>query len=122
MKAQTKLERVFEEKGVSQGGERYLRVSDARDLIERLKEVGCAVVGIEGVELTEEETRPLIDTIADFSKDPHESWRGYVLDCAWQARNFLDTLPDRETIYVTLTALSQDEWERYRNGEGDQGE
>jgi hypothetical protein len=118
MNAEEKVEEVFEEKGVSRGGEQYLRVPDARELVAELKEAGCAVVGIEGVELMEEETRPLMDTIADFSKDPDDTWRGYVLDCAWQARNFLDTLPDRETIYVTLTALSRDEWEKYEGAEG----
>lgn len=118
MNAQEKVEQVFEEKGVSRGGEQYLRVPAARDLIDELKEGGCAVVGIEGVELTEEETRPLMDTIADFSKDPEDTWRGYVLDCAWQARAFVDTLPDRDTIYVTLTALSREEWEEYGGTEG----
>lgn len=107
-------------KGVSRGGERYLRAPVARDLVDELKEAGCAGVSIEGVELTEEETRPLMDTIADFSKDPDETWRDYVLDCAWQARAFVETLPDRETIYVTLVALSRDEWERHRDGEGNQ--
>ncbi|MFB6232098.1 MAG: hypothetical protein ABEL04_13190 [Salinibacter sp.] len=116
--AQEKVEQVFEEKGVSRGGEQYLRVPDARDLIEELKEAGCAVVGIGGVELTEEETRPLMDTTADFSKDPEDTWQGYVFDCAWQARAFVDTLPDWDTIYVTLAALSREEWEEYGGPEG----
>jgi hypothetical protein len=111
MSAQKKVERVFQEKGVSREGKRYLRAPHARELIEELKEAGCAVVDIEGVELTEEETRPLMDTVADFSRDPESTWRGYVLDCAWQAGVFVDTLPDRDTIYVTLTALSREEWE-----------
>lgn len=122
MNAQKKVEQVFQEKGVSRGGERYLRVPDARDLVEELKEANCAIVGIEGVELLEDEIRPLMDTIADFSKDPEDTWKGYVLDCAWQARNFLDTLPDRETIYVTLTALSRDEWKRHGEEKGDRRE
>lgn len=113
MNAQERVEQVFEEKGVSRGGERYLRISDARDLLADLVDAGRAVVGIEGVELTEGETRPLPEAIADFSNRPDISWRAYVRQCAAQAKEFLGALPDRETVYVTLTTFSRDEWRQY---------
>lgn len=53
METQARIEQVFQEKGVARGGERYLRVSDARDLLADLVDAGRAVVGIEGVELRE---------------------------------------------------------------------
>ncbi|MFB6279346.1 MAG: hypothetical protein ABEK75_07560 [Salinibacter sp.] len=113
METQARIEQVFQEKGVARGGEQYLRVSDARDLLADLVDAGRAVVGIDGVELREGETRPLSEAIADFSQRRDDSWRAYVRRCATQAKEFLDTLPDRETVYVALTTFSRDEWRQY---------
>lgn len=113
METQARIEQAFQEKGVARGGERYLRVSDARDLLVDLVDADRAVVGIEGVELRKGETRPLPEAIADFSNRSDIPWRTYVRRCAAQAKDFLDTLPDRETVYVTLTTFSRDEWRQY---------
>jgi len=113
METQSRIDQVFQEKGVARGGERYLQISDARDLLADLVDAERAVVGIEGVELTEGETRPLPEAIADFSNRPDISWRAYVRRCAARAKEFLDTLPDRETVCVTLTTFSRDEWRQY---------
>jgi hypothetical protein len=112
MNAQEKVEQFFEKKGVSRGSEPYLRVSDAQDLLPDLADAGRAVVGVEGVELRESETRPLSGAIADFSDRPNIPWRTYVRRCAAQAKEFLNTLPDRETVYVTLTTPTRDVWKQ----------
>jgi hypothetical protein len=113
METQARIEQAFQEKGVARGGEWYLRVSDARDLLADLVDAGRAVVGIEGVELREGETRPLSEAIADFSPRRDDPWRAYVRRCATQAKAFLNSLPERENLFVALTTLSRDEWEQY---------
>jgi hypothetical protein len=118
METKSKIERMLEEKGVPRGGETYLSVSDARDLLADFVEAERAVVGIEGVELTDEETRPLPDAIADFSGRLEEPWPASVQKCAAKARTFLGQLPNRETVFVTLTTLTRDEWMQYRESAG----
>lgn len=114
METKSKIERTLEKKGVSRGGEQYLRISDARDLLADFVEAERVVVGIEGVELTDEATRPLPGAIADFSGQLDDPWSASVRQCAERARFFLSQLPDRERVFVTLTTLSRDEWMEYR--------
>jgi hypothetical protein len=84
---------------------------DARRLIRSSAASGRAVIGIDAVELTDTQTQPRHDLIADFSGHEADTWDDYVTSCHAAARRFLRRLPPDDRLYVTLTFLSRDEWE-----------
>jgi len=122
MNTRTKIDDAFEEIGVRRGGELYFSVSDALRLVDYSVEEGMAVVGIEGVEIVDGRTRPVSDAIADFSNREGKPWNEFVQSCRTAAKDYLQQLPPRRDLHVTLTVLSREEWRRYGSPEDAQPE
>jgi hypothetical protein len=107
---------------VRRGGETYFSIVDALRLVDKSADEELAVIGVEGVEITEEGVRPVSDAIADFSNREGKPWSEFVQSCRTAAKNYLQHLPSRRDLHVTLTVLSREEWRRYGSPEGAQPE
>jgi hypothetical protein len=112
METRTTIDDAFEEVGLRRGGELYVSIEDALQLVHQCAEENRAVVGVEGVKLGTRTTQPVPDAVADFSFRDGQRWLEFVESCREDAVDFLHQLDSHPDLYVTLTVLSSEEWER----------
>lgn len=69
------IEQEFAPRGILRGSVLYLRKKDALDMVQRCRERGIRVLGIDGFLLTEQAMQPLMEKSIDLSGlDPDAAW------------------------------------------------
>ena len=69
MRTKEEIEAEFAGKGVERGGLLLLPVSEALAMIKRCCESGLRILGIDGFNITDEVTQPLMEHSIDLSRD-----------------------------------------------------
>lgn len=99
------LER-FRDRGYDSGGELYLSVPDARELVAAAHDAGQVVLGLEAAQVEHGRIQPMLDQIADFSSLAAENWRSRVERSSRAALQFLEQLPSDPSVWVTVVLSS----------------
>jgi len=104
----------FRRRGIVRGGELLLAPGDALDIVSRCEANNLAVIGIEGMQVSDDHTTPLQDFIADCSSASAATWNEYRDIASACSRAFLTRLPARSSLFVSLTVIGADEWSSER--------
>ena len=102
----------FNRRGTLRGGELYLPLGAALDLIRVCEENGLTVVGVEGFVIDGGKTAPLMDAIGDFSGTAAKSWEEYRRLNNGAAEVFLKNRRPDDRVAYSVTVLSEPEWHR----------
>jgi hypothetical protein len=93
----THIEDEFSPKGIYRGGILFLRPHDAIDMVNRCRQLGTRVLGIDGFVLSENATQPDLANSADYS---------YIneITLSWdQAEEFLKQRLDSGMFFEVVT-------------------
>lgn len=94
------------------GNEMYFEPEVAIQFLAACEENNLAVIGIEGFIFDDPALMPQVDLIADYSASGEKSWRSFRDSCNRDAAHFLQQLPQRQNLVLSLTVLSGKEWKK----------
>jgi hypothetical protein len=87
------------------GGEVLLSPGYALKVVSLCDRNELAVIGIESFRLSNDETEPLLDLIADCSQAVSSDWGTYRTAANNCARSFLAQLPPMPSLYLSLVGI-----------------
>lgn len=96
----------FTSSSVTRGGEIFLPPGVALQALNALETADFAVVGIEGVRVTQDATEPDLDLIAACADESQLDWDTYRRTANECARRFLTQLPARADLFVSFGTQS----------------
>jgi hypothetical protein len=110
----------FPADAIVHGGEAFYSIATALAVAAFCQEHGLAISGMEGAIIDEDGIRPLLDYIANFSRDPGPTWEDTVRIWDVGACEVLQQWANEcPQLLVTMTVMSEEDW---RSGLGVQRE
>jgi len=105
------LRSTFGDGTLMRGDEAFYDVSTALAVVEYCRHHELAVAGMDGVLVDDSDITPLLDCIADFSRNPGATWAETVLSWDDGARRVLEAWgAEHPELRVSMTVISQEEW------------
>lgn len=96
--------------GFVRGGELYLSLPQALNLIADCYQNNLAVIGIEEFICEEGMLAPQLDAIADFSSKNSDNWDSYRDICYQSSRDFIHQVHSLKGLVFSFVILSEKEW------------
>jgi hypothetical protein len=94
------------------GSEMYFAPDVALEFLAACEENNLALIGIEAFVFQDPELMPQLDLIAGRSRPSAKTWRTFRDGCNQSARAFLEQLPARENLVLSLTVLARNKWKK----------
>ncbi|MBC6421355.1 MAG: hypothetical protein GDA43_08500 [Hormoscilla sp. SP5CHS1] len=110
MLSETNILEQYSAQGFVLGGELYLSLPQAFNLIADCYQNNLAVIGIEGFICEKGMLEPQLDAIADFSSNNSDNWDSYRDICYQSSRNFLHQVHSLKGLVFSFVILSEKEW------------
>lgn len=110
MLSETDIFEQYSAQGFVRGGELYLSLPQALNLIADCYQNNLAVIGIEGFICEKGMLEPQLNAIADFSTNNADNWDSYRDICDRGSRDFLHQLHSLKELVFTFVILSEKEW------------
>ena len=95
-----------------EGTEMFFESEVAREFLDACDQNDLALAGISAFVFAEPELTPQPDLAAHDPAQEEKTWRGYRDLCNQSARYFLEHLPVREGLVVSLSIRSREDWHR----------
>jgi hypothetical protein len=106
---EAELEDLFQSGSVVRGNLRFFDLDNARAFIDAAADNDIAVIGVEGFNLTSNDTIPLIDLVGDFSDAPSANWNQFRDATRASAKRFVDSITDGR-VFVVFTLTDRRRW------------
>jgi len=110
MLSETDILEQYSAQGFVLGGELYLSLPQAFNLIADCYQINLAVIGIEGFICEKGMLEPQLDAIADFSSNNSDNWDSYRDICYQSSRDFLHQVHSLKGLVFSFVILSEKEW------------
>ena len=102
----------FRDAATIRDGEMFFTPRCAFDFIAACSQNRFAIIGVEGFQLSDGETRPQLDMIQDFSSTQSATWQSYCAACNQAASSLLQRVYETPGLFLNFTVLSETEWKK----------